>query len=307
MKISVVICTWNRAALLDQALTSLSSLRVPPEIDWELIVVNNHCTDNTDNIIAKHAAHLPIQRFYEPRQGLSCARNTAINAASGDLILWTDDDVLVDPDWLASHAAAAQRWPENAYFGGTIEVSYSSPPPRWVTANLGILSAMLVARVFNCPEGRFPDDEIPFGANMSFRRQVFDQYRFDPAFGRRGKSLRLGEEFGLILKLRKEGDWGIWVPSAKVKHFVPPERLTFFYLVWWAYVSGRTIASLRLESGEAYPPQRLCQIGSTALRKTCRGMLELALAREQWVHSCYTAAESAGVLVEAAARLLKRR
>src|SRR5262245_31774006 len=112
MKVSVAICTWNRAALLDQTLAEMSNLRIPSGVDWELLVVNNNCTDATDEIIARHADRIPVRRLFESRQGHSHARNCAIEASSGELILWTDDDVLVDSNWLAAYVAAAESHPE---------------------------------------------------------------------------------------------------------------------------------------------------------------------------------------------------
>src|SRR5262249_4742997 len=114
MLYSVAICTWNRAALLAQTLGALRRLRVPPGADWELLVVNNNGTDDPDAALPRHGAFLPLRRVFEPRLGHCHARNAAVSAARGDLLLWTDDDVLVDPEWLACYARAADRWPDAA-------------------------------------------------------------------------------------------------------------------------------------------------------------------------------------------------
>src|SRR5437899_2703201 len=103
MRVTVVICTWNRARLLDRTLTAMRRLRIPEATQWELLVVNNNCTDDTDEVIEKHLTHLPIRRLVEPEQGHSNARNRALTVATGDLILWTDDDVEVDPEWLLAY------------------------------------------------------------------------------------------------------------------------------------------------------------------------------------------------------------
>src|ERR1700738_3055719 len=96
--VSVAICTWNRARLLGQTLESFVRLRIPEGVSWELLVVNNNCTDDTDAVIERHAGSLPIRRLYEPTPGKSYAHNLAIAEAQGDLVLWTDDDVIVDPE-----------------------------------------------------------------------------------------------------------------------------------------------------------------------------------------------------------------
>jgi hypothetical protein len=73
MRISVVICTFNRASLLERTLGHMSVILAPENVDWELVVVNNNCTDNTDDVIAKFSDRLPIRRVIEEQQGLSNA------------------------------------------------------------------------------------------------------------------------------------------------------------------------------------------------------------------------------------------
>lgn len=119
--ISVAICTWNRARLLEQTLAQLCRLVVPSGLRWELAVIDNSCTDDTSAVIDRYKESLPIRSFVEPRLGLSHARNRAVAEARGEVLLWTDDDVLVSPDWLANYARAFREWPQAAYFGGPIQ------------------------------------------------------------------------------------------------------------------------------------------------------------------------------------------
>src|SRR5262249_21230021 len=118
-RVSVIICTWNRARLLDMTLEHFARLRVPAGVEWELVVVNNNSTDDTDAVLQRHEGRLPLRRLFEPRPGKSFAANLALAEARSDLILWTDDDVHVDPDWLAEYVAAARAWPDASFFGGT--------------------------------------------------------------------------------------------------------------------------------------------------------------------------------------------
>src|SRR4051812_37235025 len=103
MLITVAVCTWNRAGLLDRTLSRMCQLRVPEGVEWELLVVNNNCTDETDAVLARYQGRLPLRRLSEPSQGHSHARNRAVRAARGELLIWTDDDVLVEPDWIAGY------------------------------------------------------------------------------------------------------------------------------------------------------------------------------------------------------------
>ena len=132
MLVTVAICTLNRAASLRRTLDSLAAMQQPDGIDWELLVVNNGCTDDTDLVIRSFADRLPLRREFEAQQGHSRALNRAVGTANGDYVVWTDDDVVVDRAWLAAYAEAFRRWPEAAVFGGPIVPRYHAPVPPWV-------------------------------------------------------------------------------------------------------------------------------------------------------------------------------
>ncbi len=241
MFITVAVCTWNRAQLLDTTLREMAKLRIPEDVEWEVLVVNNNCSDDTDEVIARHAEDLPIRRLFQPEQGLSHARNCAAAAARGELILWTDDDVLVDGEWLAAYAQAAREHPEASFFGGTVNPWFSARPPQWLKRNLSIFAGAYALRqygdeIFEIKAAK----RLPYGANMAMRRSVFDTARFDPALGRSGEDLLSGEETGLFDLLLAEGHTGIWVGRARVDHYIPPERLTLRYLKGYYYGSGRS-------------------------------------------------------------------
>lgn len=241
MRVTVVVCTWNRAKLLDKTLATLHELKIPEGVEWELLVVNNNCSDQTDVVLQEHQGSLPLRRLFEPNPGHSRARNLAILESKGDLILWTDDDVLVHPNWLSEYVRASKLWPDAGYFGGTIEPLYEVDPPRWVVENTESLEGMLVVRDFGTTERYLVGSEQPWGANMAFRREVFRHLVFDPRLGLKGDGVIRGDESFLISKLRREGVAGIWVPGARVKHFVPASRLTNQYL-WNFHVGiGRTL------------------------------------------------------------------
>ncbi len=133
MRITIAICTWNRAYLLSNTFAQMHKMLIPHGLKWELLVVNNNCTDHTDEVIASFSAKLPIRRIFEPTPGLSNARNAAVRAATGDYIIWTDDDVLVNEFWLSAYAEAFQRWPDAAVFGGPVTPWFADTPPKWIT------------------------------------------------------------------------------------------------------------------------------------------------------------------------------
>ena len=231
MYITVAICTWNRASLLDQTLIEMRKLCIPPGVEWELLVVNNNCTDKTDSVLEKHQRLLPLRRIFEPKQGLSNARNRAVDAARGKLLLWTDDDVLVSPHWLEAYVTAAISWPHASFFGGSVTPWFQVAPPGWVLRNLPTLAHCWALIDHGCETRPLGTNEVVHGANMAFQTTRLRQYPFDARLGRVGKGLGGNEEIAILRRMRREGHAGVWVGSASVKHFIPPERLTLTY-VW---------------------------------------------------------------------------
>src|SRR5689334_14945335 len=133
MLITVGICTFNRAEKLRRTLDSLVAMRVPSDLAWEIVIVNNNSTDYTDDVISEYVRRLPVRCELEPRHGKSNALNRAIDVAKGDYIVWIDDDVLVDAGWLTAYVEAFRRWPDAAIFGGRIIPRYEAPIAKWVT------------------------------------------------------------------------------------------------------------------------------------------------------------------------------
>ena len=246
MDLTVAICTWNRAKLLDQTLTRFRELTIPEGLRWEVIVVDNNCTDHTTSIIASHRTVLPLRGVVEPRQGHSHARNRAVAEAKGNYLLWTDDDVLVDADWIVHHLAAVQTYPEAQFFGGPVRPWYETSPPRWVMRHFH--------RVKHCwaivdlgPETRpLTSTEYPCGANVGFRMEAMRQYPFDPCLGRVGTQLSSEDETRVIEAIRRDGGEGVWVGNAGVDHFLPTQRITPRYVFeinrWMGYHGYRDFA-----------------------------------------------------------------
>ena len=240
MKITVAICTWNRARLLDLTLSEMRQLRIPDGIEWELLVVNNNCTDDTDEVIARHARHLPLQRLLERKQGHSHARNCAVDAASGELLIWTDDDVLVDPLWLSEYVQVARAHPGAVYFGGTVDPWFETDPPKWIGRHMRELAGPYVI----CQHGPVVRplglSDWVVSASMAFRTEVLRQFRFDPRLGRVQDQLVGGDDCAMLERVKSSGYRGFWVGTARVRHFIPSERLTAAFLWRWYLGAGHT-------------------------------------------------------------------
>lgn len=231
----------------------MGRLSIPPGVEWELLVVDNNCSDDTPAVISHHASHLPIRQLSEPRQGLSNARNCAIEAARGDIILWTDDDALVDPGWLAGYVNAANTHADASFFGGPVDPWFSVEPPRWLEANLSVFAGAYAVR--RMPHGTLTlngKDSLPFGANFAVRREGFVDLRFDTRLGRTGSDLMGGEEVQFMGQLLDQGYFGVWVDEARVRHFIPEDRVSQAYL--WDYYYDKGRSRIRMTPAADYPP-----------------------------------------------------
>lgn len=246
--ITVAICTYNRAKLLDLTLKTLACMSVPAGLDWEVLVIDNNSDDKTEAVVRTYHGRLPVRYLLERRQGLSFARNRAIDESKADYIVWTDDDVRVGSGWIAAYADAFRSWPGTGFFGGPILPWFEGNPPQWLTQGFDkVRGAYAVKDLASEPVVLKEPDDLPFGANMAFKSEALESRRFDVRLGRKGRNLIGGEESQLILELVEEGQRGRWVPDARVEHFIPQSRQTLSYLRRYYRAHGR-VARLRPES-----------------------------------------------------------
>lgn len=304
MKITVAICTWNRCELLWQTLEQLTRLAVPPNVEWDLLVINNNSTDATDEVLASFESRLPLRRVFEPQAGLSNARNRAVREAAGDYILWTDDDVLVDEQWLTEYHRAFQSWPEAAVFGGVIEPWFDGTPPDWLPRIFKQVASAYAARDLGEEPFALTSRLIPYGANYAIRTREQSRYLYDTNLGLRPDSKMGGEETTLIRAMLADGLTGRWVPTARVRHYIPAARQTLGYLRRYFYGYGE-YCGRQIEAGEGAllfgRPRRL-------LRQAVESEIKYAIRRlisspELWIEHLAAASEAWGQISGYRARL----
>ena len=130
MKITVILCTYNRCQSLHKALASVSLSRVPNSIEWDVLVVDNNSHDQTRAVIEDYCRRYPnrFRYLFEPHPGKSYALNSAIRQAKADVLAFMDDDVEVDSNWLHNLTAPLNN-EEWAGSGGRIlpEVAFTPP------------------------------------------------------------------------------------------------------------------------------------------------------------------------------------
>lgn len=240
-KISVVLCTYNRCAVLREALESLARQTMPDEQDWEILVIDNNSKDDTPQVVEEFARRTSgrFRYLFEPLQGLSRARNTGIRNAKGDVIAFTDDDVIAEPDWLhrlTEHLSTGD-W---AGAGGKIVPPRAFVPPRWLQVG-GTLDMGGALALFDLGDNAQSLERAPYGANMAFAKTVFEKYGlFREDLGRCGAGLLSGEDTEFGNRLIEAGERLRYQPASIVHHPVAEERLKKSYFRAWWFSFGRT-------------------------------------------------------------------
>ena len=246
---SVLIATYNRAALLDETLTWLGRMAVAPGRSWEVVVVDNNSTDDTRAVVARHQPGFPVplRVIGETRQGRSSALNAGIAAARGRVVAFTDDDVRVEDGWLdaACDTLASDSGP--AYAGGPVRPIWGAPPPPWLDLTRGDLWGTIAIQDHGPSAVQYEAArKVPLGANMAIRADVLARIGgFRADLGRAAGRTLMGQEVPeWLLRARRAGCTGMYVPAMAVHHHVPAARLTRRYFRRWWYGKGVSRAAL---------------------------------------------------------------
>ena len=130
MKITVILCTYNRSRYLRTALDSVAASILPASVSWDVLVVDNNSNDQTREVVKEYCAKYPehFKYLFEPTPGKSHALNSGIREAAGDVLAFMDDDVTVEPTWLQNLTAALH---ETMIGPAPADELFSSGPPRF--------------------------------------------------------------------------------------------------------------------------------------------------------------------------------
>lgn len=239
MEITVVVCTYNRCDGILATLDDLAAQSFPAQIEWEVLIVDNNSSDRTSEVVGVFC-HGHADRFryvFEPRPGLSYARNAGIAHARGNILAFTDDDVAIEPDWLWT-LTSALRSGEWAGAGGRIIPQWLGPLPSWLRPDDPDIMGPFVAFEPAISAGSL--GRPPYGASMAFRREVFERYGgFRTDLGRSPGNLQGREDIEFGNRLLKRGERLRYEPCAIVRHPAPAARMTQAYVLRWWYWFGR--------------------------------------------------------------------
>lgn len=255
--ISVIICTHNpRSDYFGRTLAALREQTLPTD-QWELLVVDNHSAEPVAERFDL-SWHPTARVVREDKLGLTPARLRGIQEARGELLVFVDDDNVLDPDFLAEALRIARERPFLGSWSGQCRPGFEQTPPAWTERYWG----NLVIRQF---EGEHWSNlprlasTMPCGAGLCVRREVARHYlalnesgqRFQ--FDRTGDSLLSGGDNDLAACACDLG-LGVGLMSGlKLTHLIAPERLTADYLTRLAY--GITYSGVLLDAARGIRPE----------------------------------------------------
>jgi glycosyltransferase involved in cell wall biosynthesis len=239
MLISVIICTYNRAALLATVLESLYQQTLG-QAEYEVIVVDNNSTDETPAVCAAFARRCPALRcIVERQQGLSYARNCGWQAAQGEYVLYIDDDCTVPEGWLAVASEIIQQTAPDV-FGGPYFAFYQTPKPAWFPDSYGSWQPAEQATAIT--------PTALHGGNLCLRRELLVQSGgFQPGLGMQGETIGYGEETDLLLRLqaaRPETSF-YYAPRLFVYHLVRSDKMSITWQIRSRFARGRAAYHVR--------------------------------------------------------------
>ncbi len=225
--ISVVVCTYNRAPMLKDMLESFLRQRSLDRLLREVVVVDNNSTDGTRAVVAEFQQRCARLRYvFEPRQGLSVARNRGTAETTGQAVAFLDDDILVDPGWLEGMSDCYLQTRADVV-GGRCSLELRGPVPPW----FGPVFRKDVSEV-ELGDRRLPirRANLIFGQNLLVRRDVLEAHGgFCEELGRQGRALGCGEDTQLVAAVLARGGTVLYEPAALGGHVVGPDRLTWDY------------------------------------------------------------------------------
>ncbi|MDX2099099.1 MAG: glycosyltransferase [Leptolyngbyaceae cyanobacterium bins.59] len=288
-QISAIICTYNRDAYLGGAIDSLLQQDLSDfAIDFEIIVVDNASTDRTRSVVEERLPHPRLKYVYEPKVGLSVARNTGAKAAAAPILAYLDDDAVATPHWLRVLLTAYQENEKLAIAGGKVNLLWPDGVtcPQWLSENLS--GNLGFYNLGDSPVLITQPGLTPRGLNYSIRQTFLDQVGgFDINLGRIGKNLLSNEELQMTERALELGWQVAYLPDALVAHHVAPERIDpnwFLKRGWWQGVSECYREQL---SGRAGPRQFLSggERFVRGLYKSLKYSGDPALRFDNWVYA----------------------
>ena len=235
VKLSLVICTRNRASLLNDLLESIKKQDENSQ-NFEVIIIDNGSTDETSKIVRPYIRDIPnLNYVLEERVGLSHARNRGWREAKGEYVAYIDDESKLPPEWMQVALELATSLRPDA-FGGPIYPIYAKEKPEWFKDSYQTFDEGVNA-------GYLSDNQYLSGGNMIIRLELLQSSGgFVPHLGMSGKKIAYGEETYFLKRLRELNFIAVYYDKRLyVFHLVRREKMRLLYIAKSRLASGRAL------------------------------------------------------------------
>lgn len=262
VSIAVIIPTHDRLALFERTLKSVLACEPPDQRHVRLIIVENGCRCGVEDLVKRHSSWLTPEYRYVAAGNKSAALNAATQDLGDVLVLFLDDDVRVAPDLLCRYAEASDHNPNGCFFGGPFAADYVKAPPDWLLPYLPVSA-----------KGWEPDVYQPIrkgilwfmGCNWAaYNADIQSAGGFDPEVGPGARSGATGQETAMQQALVENNVNPIYVPDARVWHYVPETRCSSEWALERAFKNG---VSLGLKTAAGSPNAQLFGVPRWMIRR----------------------------------------
>lgn len=289
MRVTVVICTYQRAASLRQTL--LSIVDQARESGAEIIVVDNASSDDTAAVVNTFAG---VRYVREEQLGLCHARNRGWREANAPVVVFLDDDAVAAPDWIAAvEDAFADGNPAVGCVGGAVLPDWEVPAPGWLSPRVA-----LGLTIIDWPGGRRRLTDLSAewlaGANLACRVAALEAVGgFHPWLGRQGTRLLSSEEVFLQKRLMQSGFACVYEPAMRVHHDVPAARISHAWFRRRYFWQGVSDAVMDLIEHSPSPARRARETAARGVRLLIQPATLITLFRDtqdaaEFEQQCWT-------------------
>jgi glycosyltransferase involved in cell wall biosynthesis len=228
--VSVVVCCFNSARVIIPTIVALSRQSIPAAVGYEVILVDNNCTDDTVRLAreAWQNSDYPLRIIEEREPGLLYARKKGVANASFDILLFVDDDNILEPGWVETLHRLYRDMPEVGAVGGLNEIFFVGKTPKWLEHYNHIYACGPRAETSGIITRKV------FGAGVSFRTAVIRSVLFSnlPLFliGRKKNELLRGEDTEMVFRAFLSGWKFYYDDSLRLKHYLLENRVNWEYV-----------------------------------------------------------------------------
>ncbi|HZS48343.1 MAG TPA: glycosyltransferase [Blastocatellia bacterium] len=273
--ISVIIATYNRAAILPVALDSIISQKTE-DVSYEILLIDNNSTDETRDVAEGYVSRSNgrLRYILEKKQGVSYARNKGLELSTAPIVAFFDDDVVVAANWVGTVKRIFEQNPQVGCIGGKVLPLWQTEPPKWLTrehwAPLALQDYGNEPFLVN-----FKKPLCLISANLAIRRAVFNEVGlFKPELQRVKDGIGSMEDLELLMRLWQAGVQTMYVPELIAKTWVPLDRTNKRYHRRWHHGNGHFHALLRSDEIERSATGHFSGIPAHLYRQTIEALLQ---------------------------------